>query len=142
MPSSGEAPPCAADAAEVSGNAFYCPSKDVIAWDAEGLLPELRENFGDFAIPVVLAHEYAHAVQGRSNFTARTVTRELQADCFASAWSKHAQDDGVFDVSSEALDSALAGILEARDTPGTAKIVLPCASTMKWEYPLLIARKA
>ncbi|MGA5467031.1 neutral zinc metallopeptidase [Mycobacterium sp. NPDC050041] len=121
-PSGGDAPPCTSSPEEVAGNAFYCPSEDVVAWDAEGLLPELREKFGDFAIPVVMAHEWGHAIQGRSNFTARTVTRELQADCMAGAWARHAKDDGVFDVSSADLDSALAGILELRDTPGTSKI--------------------
>ena len=68
-----------------------------------------------------MAHEWGHAIQARSNFTARTVTRELQADCFAGAWSKHAQDDGVFEVTSADLDGALAGILDVRDTPGTTK---------------------
>jgi predicted metalloprotease len=121
-PSSGDFPPCAADASEISGNAFYCASKDVVAWDAEGLLPDLQSRFGDFVVPVVLAHEWGHAVQARSNFTARTVTKELQADCFAGAWSKHAQDDKVFDVSNADLDKALAGILELRDTPGTSNI--------------------
>jgi predicted metalloprotease len=117
-PSQGsEAPPCTSDPMEVSGNAFYCSTEDVVAWDAEGLLPDLQARFGDFVIPVILAHEYAHAVQARSNFTARTVTRELQSDCFAGAWSRHAQDDGVFDVNAADLDAALAGILELRDTP-------------------------
>ena len=60
--------------------------------------------------------------QARSNFTARTITRELQADCFAGAWSKHAQDDGVFEVNAADLDKALAGILDIRDTPGTVNI--------------------
>lgn len=121
-PSSDPPPPCAQDASEVAGNAFYCSTKDVVAWDAEGLLPELRERFGDFVIPVVMAHEWGHAVQARSNFTARTVTKELQADCFAGAWSKHAKEDGVFDVTAVDLDTALAGILELRDTPGTVHI--------------------
>jgi predicted metalloprotease len=121
-PSSGDLPPCATSADEISGNAFYCSTKDVVAWDAEGLLPELQEKYGDFVIPVVLAHEWGHAVQGRSNFTARTVTKELQADCFAGAWSKHAKDDGVFKVTAADLDSALAGILDLRDTPGTSNI--------------------
>ncbi|MFY9917685.1 MAG: neutral zinc metallopeptidase [Mycobacterium sp.] len=122
IPSSGEVPPCATNAADVAGNAFYCSTEDVVAWDAENLLPELRDKYGDFVIPVVLAHEWGHAVQARSNFTARTVTKELQADCFAGAWSKHAQDDGVFDVKSGDLDAALAGILDLRDTPGTSNI--------------------
>lgn len=120
--SSSDAPPCTSDPSEVAGNAFYCSTEDVVAWDAEGLLPSLKEKYGDFAIPVVLAHEYGHAVQARSNFTARTVTRELQADCFAGAWSKHVKDHEVFDVTSADLDNALAGILDLRDTPGTVHI--------------------
>ena len=122
IPSSGDFPPCAQDASEISGNAFYCSTKDVVAWDAEGLLPELKDKYGEFVIPVVLAHEWGHAIQGRSNFTARTVTKELQADCFAGAWSKHAKDDGVFKVTAADLDTALAGILDLRDTPGTSNI--------------------
>ena len=122
IPSSGDLPPCASDASEISGNAFYCAKKDVVAWDAEGLLPELKDKYGDFVIPVVLAHEWGHAIQGRSDFTARTVTKELQADCFAGAWSKHAKEDGVFKVTAADLDTALAGILDLRDTPGTSNI--------------------
>jgi predicted metalloprotease len=122
IPSSGDLPPCASDASDISGNAFYCATKDDVAWDSEGLLPDLQSRFGDFVIPIVLAHEWGHAVQARSNFTARTATKELQADCFAGAWSKHAQDSGVFKVSSGELDAALAGILELRDSPGSSKI--------------------
>ena len=116
-----EAPPCTTDPQEVAGNAFYCSTEDVVAWDAQDLLPSLQQKYGDFVIPVVMAHEWGHAVQARSNFTARTVTSELQADCFAGAWSKHAQDDGVFDVNAADLDAALAGVLDLRDTPGTSK---------------------
>jgi len=122
IPSSGDLPPCASDAADISGNAFYCSTKDVVAWDSEDLLPELQSKFGDFVIPIVLAHEWGHAVQERSNFTARTVTKELQADCFAGGWAKHAQAKDVFKVNSAELDTALAGILELRDSPGTSKI--------------------
>ncbi|HEX2283627.1 MAG TPA: neutral zinc metallopeptidase [Mycobacterium sp.] len=116
------APPCTTEPAEVAGNAFYCSTEDVVAWDAQELFPTLQQKFGDFVIPVVMAHEWGHAVQARSNFTARTVTSELQADCFAGAWSRHAHDDGVFDVNAADLDTALAGVLDLRDTPGTSKI--------------------
>ena len=122
IPSSGELPPCAADASDIAGNAFYCATKDDVAWDSEHLLPELQSKFGDFVIPIVLAHEWGHAVQARSNFTARTVTKELQADCFAGGWAKHAQAKGVFKANSAELDTALAGILELRDSPGTSNI--------------------
>jgi predicted metalloprotease len=121
-PSTDEAPPCASAASEVAGNAFYCSTEDVVAWDAEDLLPTLQKKYGDFVIPVVMAHEWGHAVQARSNFTARTVTKELQADCFAGAWSKHAKDDGVFEVTAADQDAALAGILDLRDAPGTSNI--------------------
>ncbi|MDO0977627.1 neutral zinc metallopeptidase [Mycolicibacterium frederiksbergense] len=116
-----DAPPCTTEPDEVAGNAFYCSTEDVIAWDAQELLPDMQSKYGDFVIPVVMAHEFAHAVQARSNFTARTVTRELQADCFAGAWARHAQDTGAFEVSSADLDTALAGVLDLRDNPGTAK---------------------
>lgn len=122
MPSTDAAPPCADDASEVAGNAFYCSSADVVAWDAEGLLPDLQARFGDFVIPIVMAHEWGHAIQARSNFTARTATRELQADCFAGGWARHARDSGVFDLDDGQLDTAVAGILELRDNPGTSKV--------------------
>lgn len=115
------APPCTTEPEEVAGNAFYCSTEDVVAWDSQDLLPTLQSKFGDFVIPVVMAHEFGHAIQARSNFTARTVTRELQADCFAGAWARHAKDDGVFEVTSAGLDTALAGVLDLRDNPGTAK---------------------
>ena len=60
------APPCTTDPQEVAGNAFYCSTEDVVAWDAQQLLPELQDKFGDFVIPVVMAHEWGHAVQARS----------------------------------------------------------------------------
>lgn len=121
-PDSESGPECAASYADVAGNAFYCKLDDSVAWDADGLLPDLQEKYGDFVIPVVLAHEWGHAMQQRSGFfdaNELTVSSELQADCFAGAWSRHAQDEKVFEVSSADLDSALAGILDLRDTPGT-----------------------
>src|SRR5258705_2661590 len=121
-PSSDPPPPCATDASDVAGNAFYCSTKAVVAWDAEDLLPTLQKKYGAFVIPVVMAHEWGHAVQARSNFTARTVTKELQADCFAGAWSKHAKEDGVFQVTAADMDTAWAGFVDLRDAPGISNI--------------------
>ncbi len=121
-PSAGEVPPCLSAAGDAVDNAYYCVSADVVAWDAENLFPDLQSRFGDLVIPVVMAHEWGHAIQARSGFTARTVTRELQADCFAGAWTKHAQQDGVFDISDADLDRALAGILDLRDAPGVSQL--------------------
>jgi predicted metalloprotease len=122
-PESESGPKCATGYSDVAGNAFYCKLDDSVAWDASGLLPELQAKYGDFVIPVVLAHEWGHAMQQRSGFFDQnklTVSSELQADCFAGGWARHAQDDKVFDVKSADLDSSLAGILDLRDTPGTS----------------------
>jgi len=121
-PNSESGPACASSYDDVAGNAFYCKLDDSVAWDATGLLPELQKKYGDFVIPIVLAHEFGHAVQQRSGFfdqNEMTVSSELQADCFAGGWSKHAQDEKVFEVNSADLDKALAGILDLRDSPGT-----------------------
>ena len=48
---------CATNYSDVAGNAFYCKLDDSISWDAENLLPSIQKKYGDFAIPVVLAHE-------------------------------------------------------------------------------------
>lgn len=120
-PSSGKLAPCAESKADIAGNAFYCAKADDIAWDVEGLLPDLRKRFGDFVIPVVLAHEWGHAIQARANFTGQTVTKEIQADCFAGAWAARAAKGDIFKPTANDLDRALAGFLFLRDEPGTAK---------------------
>jgi predicted metalloprotease len=121
-PASEDGPQCASSFDDVSGNAFYCKLDDSVSWDADGLLPDLQAKYGDFVIPVVLAHEWGHAIQQRSGFFDQntiTVSSELQADCFAGAWSQHAKGSGAFKITSADLDTSLAGILDLRDTPGT-----------------------
>ncbi len=106
---------------EVAGNAFYCDEGDFIAYDEQKLIPQLRRQFGDFAVGLVLAHEWGHAVQTRVHFSTRaSVYVELQADCFAGAWAQHvANGDGTsLRLSNEDLDHALAGFLELRDPSG------------------------
>jgi predicted metalloprotease len=121
--SSDDQTPCG----QVGYNAFYCPQKDLVAWDAVGLLPDLQKAFGDFAVQLVLAHEWGHAIQAskRANFDAKSVVLETQADCFAGAWAKHVQDTGVFPTSADQMDKAVAAMLSIADpvgmNPGTDK---------------------
>ena len=106
---------------EIAGNAFYCNQGDFIGYDAQRLIPRLREQFGDFAVGLVLAHEWGHAVQARARVGIRTsVYLELQADCFAGSWARHvATGDGTsLRLSDDDLDRALAGFLELRDPSG------------------------
>jgi predicted metalloprotease len=106
---------------EVAGNAFYCFEGDFVAWDAEQLLPRLSRRYGDLAVALVLAHEWGHVVQARTDSTiGATVYLETQADCFAGAWARHVEagDDAALTFGAADLDTALGGYLEFRDPPG------------------------
>jgi len=106
---------------DVAGNAFYCSNGDFIAYDEQGLLPKLRDHFGEFAVGLVFAHELGHAVQARVGYNpSATVYLEQQADCFAGAWAQYVADSNEEDVhlSSEDLDNALAGLLTLSDPSG------------------------
>lgn len=106
---------------EVAGNAFYCSNGDFIAYDEQGLLPKLREHFGEFAVGLVFAHELGHAVQARVAYNpSATVYLEQQADCFAGAWAQHVanSEDETVHLSAGDLDNALAGLLTLSDPSG------------------------
>ena len=72
--------------------AFYCPDGDYIAYDDGelGIIHELAERFSPSVVAVVMAHEFGHAVQFRSDELDRnvpTIYSEQQADCFSGAWA-------------------------------------------------------
>jgi len=121
-----EQPPCGTpppEYADIAGNAFYCPPDDLIAWDRVNLIPPLYEEFGGFTLGIVFAHEFAHAVQARAGVLGGdTIMTELQADCFAGAWTAdvEAGNSDFFEVTLDDLDKAVAGFLELRDGVGTA----------------------
>jgi predicted metalloprotease len=126
-----EAPPCARRSIDVEGNAFYCPTEDVIAWDRSALLPVLRDRFGEAAVMLVLAHEMGHAVQRRAGLTVAeqrsnpnkfpTILVEAQADCYAGAFVRWVADGKAphLQVGRDRLDSALESLITFRDPIGT-----------------------
>jgi len=119
-----EPPPCGDPPPEyelIADNAFYCPSDDIIAWDAASFLPEVNETFGGFTVAIVIAHEFGHAIQARAEAFDRTVDLELQADCFAGAWTGRvtAGEAGGFSAEDVDLNQTVAGMTAIRDIPGT-----------------------
>jgi predicted metalloprotease len=119
QPPCGNPPPRYVD---IAANAFYCPVADLIAWDNVNLVPDLYEDFGGFTLGLVFAHEFGHAIQARSETTGPTIMTELQADCFAGAWTADvdAGNADYFELELEDLDRAVAGFLALRDGVGVA----------------------
>lgn len=113
--------------AQSASGPFYCPVDQKVYVDL-GFYDELRRRFGapgDFAQAYVLSHEIGHHVQNllgterkmrqlqQRNPGARnelSVRLELQADCYAGIWGRHAQQAGRLEAGDveEALKAASA----------------------------------
>lgn len=104
---------------EVAGNAFYARDCDLIAYD-RNLVRELTHDYGRFLAPVVMAHEFGHAIQQRYGGPHRSILTETQADCFAGAWTRWVADGHAQHVALRVpeLDDVLRGFLLLRDPVG------------------------
>lgn len=75
---------CIGSPEQLTGNAYYCPDSDGIAYDTGVLVPVLLQHYGPAGLLSSLAHEFGHAVAARIGVaTGPAVVREMQADCFA-----------------------------------------------------------
>lgn len=107
---------------DAQDNAFYCYRSNFVAYDDVGLFPRLNRDFGAFAVALVLAHEWGHAIQDRAdNAQQPTLLKEQQADCFAGAWTKRVSDGDAEKIQLKGgnLDSALTAMIQFRDPVGT-----------------------
>ncbi|MDQ4133902.1 MAG: neutral zinc metallopeptidase [Actinomycetota bacterium] len=90
-----ENPPCGGVHEDGTGNAYYCPPDDYLAWDWELMAGGYSdENIGDSFVYMVIAHEWAHAIQARLQEEIVSAGAELQADCLAAATLTGAANDG------------------------------------------------
>ena len=114
-------------AATSDSGPFYCPEDKRVYIDLtfyEDLQKQFGAEGGLFVNAYVLAHEYGHHVQDllgiesqvhtRQGPTSDSVRLELQADCFAGVWAKHATEPGadgspplITDITSDDFDRAL-----------------------------------
>ena len=100
--------PSACGAASAATGPFYCPNDKKAFLDTDFFVTLERQlgAAGDFAAAYVVAHEIAHHVQNELGIldevnrlrarsdevtsNALSVRIELQADCFAGVWTRHA----------------------------------------------------
>ena len=107
---------------------FYCPADRRVYLDLS-FFRELAQRFGapgDFAQAYVVAHEVGHHIQtvlgtsekvararanaGAADSNALSVRMELQADCYAGVWGRHAAQRGLLEAgdAEEGLNAAAA----------------------------------
>ncbi len=107
--------------------AFYCPDGDYIAYDDGelGIIHELAERFSPSVVAVVMAHEFGHAVQFRSDELDRnvpTIYTEQQADCFSGAWARRVWEGQVAGLTfgDEDIRTGLIALVAVADPIGTS----------------------
>jgi len=101
-------------------NAFYCGADRSIYYDINFFQEELDTN-GDYSPIFVLAHEWGHLVQDLLDIlydeNRYSIQNELQADCLAGVFTKHAEDIGLLEERD--FDEAVIALFRVGDSDDT-----------------------
>ncbi|WP_433383979.1 neutral zinc metallopeptidase [Actinoplanes sp. CA-142083] len=112
---SGQAPDCDKPDAAVEDQAYYCPEQNFIAFDTEGLGPQLYDRIGDYAVGMVFGDLFARAVQDRRGESTTSKAGQLTVDCLAGSWTNDQltgdNKDQRIRLSPGDLDEAVAALL-------------------------------
>ena len=115
---------------------FYCPADSTVYLDLEffdQLTGQLGAQGGDAAEAYVLAHEFGHHIQNLTGTMRRVqggqgsgpsspaVRLELQADCYAGVWFRHATEDPESPIS-EVTQDDLRRAVDAAQAVGDDRI--------------------
>lgn len=107
--------------AEAVNGIAYCGATGTIAYDHR-LLPAVYERSGDFGVAVVIAAEWAVAMQRLEGVSGDPKAMELQQSCFTGSWAGdvvrggHDPDGTLLTLSAGDLDEAIQSFLIFRDT--------------------------
>ena len=107
--------------AEAVNGIAYCGATRTIAYDHR-LLPAVYKRSGDFGVAVVIAAEWAVAMQQLEGIEGAPKAKELQQSCFTGSWAGdvvrggHNPDGTLLTLSAGDLDEAIQSFLIFRDT--------------------------
>jgi predicted metalloprotease len=101
-------------------NAFFCGADHSIYYDISFFQEELDTN-GDYSPVFILAHEWGHLVQDLLNIlydeSRYSIQNELQADCLAGLFTKHAEEIGLLE--DRDFDEAVVALFRVGDPDDT-----------------------
>ncbi|MDX2140975.1 MAG: neutral zinc metallopeptidase [Chloroflexota bacterium] len=101
---------------------FYCNIDHTMYYPA-GFMERQWELHGDYAVVTIIAHEWGHAVQnllGGLNTGDYTITIELEADCFAGAYTAYANGESTkIRLDQSDIEEGATALFYAGDPDGT-----------------------